>query len=229
VNVSAKVATKRNARAIVCATIKAHNAVRSVNATRNASVHLDALALCERASMNELSPQIRAELLAYARKRAPEDAEDLVQRTMLKGFEAKVDIQHLRAWLFQVLRRELVDNVRRRDRTLGIEDSDDLPATNVNVFGMREEDGAQESCPCVLTALQRVSKEERALLTQTILDERPLSEIACASGTSKSAVAVRAFRARKVLRERLQAHCGTSSLAACLTCSCGRGRCCDVA
>jgi RNA polymerase sigma-70 factor, ECF subfamily len=165
----------------------------------------------------------RGSVLAYVQKRAPSDAEDIVQRAFIKALAnrtALADPGRLRPWLFQIARNELFDHFRahRRQRTEPLDDQIQAPEAPVD-----------NTCPCVLSELAGLGLDDSALLAETILEERSATEVAATTGEAPGTVMVRAHRARKKLQARLKKHCGVSSFAACLSCRCAeRGSCAMV-
>ena len=65
-----------------------------------------------------------------------------------------------------------------------------------------------------------MSATHQEILRRVDLGEESLTAVAAELGISPNTAAVRLHRARKGLSEALLAHCGTSSLRACLDCGC---------
>lgn len=62
--------------------------------------------------------------------------------------------------------------------------------------------------------------ENAEMLRRVDIEEKPLPGVAEALGITVNNATVRLHRARKALREQLQAFCGTDSMRACLDCAC---------
>lgn len=178
-------------------------------------------------AMDTLSKQLwthHESVLAYVRNRAPSDADDIVQRAFMKALERLATLRdplRLRAWLFQIVRSEMLDHLRTqtRHREDQLEEDFDGAVTEAPVEG---------ACPCVLEQLKLLAPEDREVLVGTVLEDETSTTLARRKDESVSAVTVRAHRARRKLRDRLQKHCGTTSLAACLSCSCTERGCCGA-
>ena len=131
-----------------------------------------------------------------------EQAEDLVQTTIVKAFQAwdRFDGRHLRSWLIRILRNEFLMGVRSAKMETSL-DEPDSPEVSQQPFWadlvwklqadqlMEELDQLPESYRMVvqLCDVEQLTYEEAA------------EAMACPVGTIRS----RLFRARAMLRERL--------------------------
>jgi RNA polymerase sigma-70 factor, ECF subfamily len=171
----------------------------------------------------------REALLAFAKKRIPDEADDVVQRALLRALEqqsAVTDPSRARAWLFRILRNEIIDQQRSRAVRIVHEDS----AGRSEARSVAPTDASDSSvCPCILTQIKTLPAADQALLESTALEGNSIAAVAKESGKSSNAMTVRVHRARRKLRDKLIKHCGTSSLRACLTCACTTRGCCATA
>jgi RNA polymerase sigma-70 factor, ECF subfamily len=147
--------------------------------------------------------------IAYSVLRNSEDAEDVVQETYFKAFRfGNLDrIEHMRAWLGRIAWRLALNRIRRR-RSGDHQDIqyDDLFRTMPSL-----ETGAEELLirkeresllGRVLLSLPRDLRETFVLLTVEEITSRDAAEIL---EIPESSVRNRLFRARTLLKEKLQA------------------------
>lgn len=151
-------------------------------------------------------------LFAVARRltRDPHDAEDLVQDTLVRAYGAldRFDGRHPRAWLLTILRNTNINRVRKhqpdllRDeqRTLGR-----LPAEGADGRSGPAEH-ALDRLPDrrVVEALQRLSRDHRAVVALVDLDGLTYREAAELLDVPVGTVMSRLHRARAKLRSRLE-------------------------
>ena len=133
--------------------------------------------------------------LAYARTGSRADAEDIMQEVFVRLLRAGPDFAdraHARAWLLRVAANCANDWFRapwrRREGPL----TDSLPAPE-------HEDGG------VVEAVLALPAKYRTAVHLYYYEELSVAEIAKITGKSESAVKSRLFRARAMLRERLEA------------------------
>ncbi len=171
-----------------------------------------------------LSSELAAErdrFLAFVRARVESraDAEDVLQQALVRATARAGDLRdrsRLRAWFFQILRRTIADH--HAERALREAKLETLAADVEEV----EEAGLDEGrvCACSLGQLERIRPEYADILRRVDIEEQPLAVAAQALGVTVNNATVRLHRARKALRERLRAVCGTESMKACLSCDC---------
>jgi RNA polymerase sigma-70 factor (ECF subfamily) len=170
-----------------------------------------------RALLDELSGE-RARFVQLARRRVatPSDAEDVVQRALMRAAERAAqldDAGRARAWFYRILRRTIVDHHRARPR----EASEDA---------LEHESAAPDdaprapACRCALKMLGELRPAYAEIVRRLDVDEEDPAAVARALGVSMTNLYVRLHRARRALRERVTGHCGVSSMAPCLECTC---------
>ena len=159
----------------------------------------------------------RSRYLAFVRRRIsdPDLAEDILQEALLRAFRAAPDIddgERLTAWFYRVLRNAIVDAYRRRDvqnrRSERLHDRHGLP------------DLSRTLCECFRALLPALRPEYAAVLSAVDLDERPPHEVAEEFGLTTNNLNVRRHRARRALRESLEATCRICADHGCLDCTC---------
>jgi RNA polymerase sigma-70 factor (ECF subfamily) len=176
---------------------------------------------------HELIESLRSEHAGFvrmARRRVEShaDAEDVVQRALLRAAERSssvLDPTRARAWFYRILRRTIADHhERRRPSELEISAVEDaLPAAAPE---------HRTPCACALRLLAELRPGYAELLRRLDLEDEDVTSVARALGISNANLYVRLHRARNALRERVAAHCGVSSASPCLECTCGgRHRC----
>lgn len=162
--------------------------------------------------------------LGVARRRglSPSEADDAIQRALLRAVERS---DHLReteradAWIARIVQNELTEVLRaRRTNTLN--------AAGLDPDGLASPLADEPPCHCVLAQLTCLPDPQRTLLQWIAIDGATLGEVADRLGVSANAAGVRYFRARAALRERLEAHCGTSTARSCVDCGCAQRGCC---
>ena len=141
------------------------------------------------------------------------DAEDLVQDVLLKLYprtRQMLEIEQLRPWLARVLYRQYVDSIRQRARSpiIGLaaagEGEDDpldaLPAARDGPEEQAERSGWRER---IVTALEQLSPEQRAVVAMHDIEGYKLEELETILETPLGTLKSRLHRARKQLRALL--------------------------
>jgi RNA polymerase sigma-70 factor, ECF subfamily len=174
-----------------------------------------------RTSVEEALGAGRARYLAFVRRRIadPDLAEDILQDALLRALRSAPDIEdsdRLAAWFYRVLRNAIVDAYRRRDvharRTQRMAEEHDLPDLS--------EADERTLCECFRTLLPALRPEYAAVLAAVDLDGRPPQEVAAELGLTTNNLNVRRHRARRALRESLEASCRLCADHGCLDCTC---------
>ena len=124
-------------------------------------------------------------------------AQDAVQETLLSAWRAREQLRNpgaLQAWLFQILRRELMHQHRQQRPTVEWETAEaELPP----VSGPHDLVDAQID---ILKALQKLRPGQREILVLFYLEDLRYEEIAAALGIPVGTVMSRLSRAREALR-----------------------------
>ena len=136
-------------------------------------------------------------------------AEDLVQETARKALEAipaLTDARNTRAWLFRILLNGIRDQALRKKLWIEVEADEEtleLSAISENVAGATEED--------VRRALSSLPPETRSLAILIDIEEFTIAEAAAIMQIPLGMAASRLSRARRQLRELLEAYRSGSS------------------
>ena len=136
-------------------------------------------------------------------------AEDLTHDVLLKALtslDAGESPRDLRAWLFQIARRTLVDAYRKQGRRLGMaaapgaEMDGDAAVTEMDPGDPRV---IQELASCLDVLLDALPDVHRKTLIATDLEGRTHRDAAAQAGISLPAMKSRVLRARAALRRAL--------------------------
>jgi RNA polymerase sigma-70 factor, ECF subfamily len=151
-----------------------------------------------------------------SRRLPAQDVPEVAQDAFVRAFRALPAYRGdapLRIWLLRIARHAAMDfwrkRYRRRDRLF----SDFDEAGQVHLESLQQEQLAERLADReakewarerLEAALQRLSPDDRAVITLVELEERSMQEAARELGCGLSAVKVRAFRARRRLRNILE-------------------------
>ena len=131
----------------------------------------------------------------------PEDAEEVTQDVFLKAFRYLERFDGRSAfstWLYRIAYNEAVSRTRSRHRLESTFDETQLRnISDAQVDSMLESDDARLAA--LPDAIDRLTVEERALVTLYYYEEIPLREVASMVGLTESAAKVRLMRTRKKL------------------------------
>ena len=177
----------------------------------------------------DLLVQSKRRFLAFLEQRlgSRTDAEDLLQTAYLRAFTAANTLRHeekVVSWFYRVLRNLLIDQYRKRAAVNRLEEGlagerEAEPAIDEELF--------REVCRCVKDLAEALKPEYREVLLRVELQDQPLQQVARDLGVTVNNASVRVHRARRALREALQAACGVCTEHGCLDCTCrgeDRGR-----
>lgn len=166
----------------------------------------------------ELLAERREAFLSFVRKRVRSgaDAEDLLQAALLRAQEKLGALQErdrLDAWFYRVLRNTIADHHAewaRREAKIDLiaRDATELPPDEA------------ATCACSLGVLEKLQPDYAAILRAVDIEDATLEEAAKLFGITENNAKVRLHRARKAMREGLEALCGSCSVKACLSCDC---------
>jgi RNA polymerase sigma-70 factor (ECF subfamily) len=161
----------------------------------------------------------RPEFLAYLHKQGAtaDQAEDLLQSALERGLEpwrSPPSPGSVVPWFYRVLRNSLIDHARRSSAAGRALQQYAHEASDVE---MPTE--PRRVCTCARTVLASLKPEYARLIELVDVNGVSVDEAAGQSGITPNNAYVRLHRARKALRERLEAVCGR--------CATGDGRCTD--
>ena len=126
------------------------------------------------------------------------DAEDAVQRALLKSFVARDSYSPrwaVSTWLYRILSNVCVDELRRRRPSTGV---DEVPITTPSSAGAI---GARVD---IVRALESVPREARVLLALHYVDGLSHQELARSRGISVNTVKSQLARGKAIMRARIE-------------------------
>jgi RNA polymerase sigma factor (sigma-70 family) len=137
-----------------------------------------------------------------------EEAEEITQDSFLKayrslsGFKMKSSFA---TWLYRIVYNTAVSHVRsRKIRVLSLED---FPADAADFLsaGISDEEADRDYRNSLVNfALQKITEEERGLISLYYFDEMSTDEISDVTGISRSNIKVKLFRARQKMLEIIE-------------------------
>jgi RNA polymerase sigma factor (sigma-70 family) len=166
----------------------------------------------------------RTRFVAMAQRRVgtAADAEDVVQRAMIRAAEradSLADPARARAWFYRILRNAIVDHHRAKRNDLADDPDaiDELPAEAI---------AEPLGCACAVHLLDELRPAYTQILRRVDIAGEDPAVVAADLAISTTNFHVRLHRARSALRDRVAGHCGVASIAPCLVCNChAHGRC----
>lgn len=134
-----------------------------------------------------------------------EEAEEIAQDAFLKAYRSLKTFRmksSFTTWLYRIVYNTAISLVRtRKNRVLSVEE---FPADAVDFLGFSssEEEAEDDYRNSLINfALQKISEEERGLITLFYYNELDTEEISKITGISRSNIKVRLFRARQKMVE----------------------------
>ena len=170
---------------------------------------------------------LRPELMAFARSRTRSlsEAEDVVQLSLLRALEKMDtlnDSSKLRAWVYTIARRVLIDSSRMARREV-LSDPDLSPGLSCRSTDLLA--GQLHPCACAVDLTNSLAPGQAELIRLVDLEEFSLEEVAAQLLSTKNAATVRLHRARQNLKDKLREHCGVIDASSARRCSCDEERC----
>lgn len=130
-----------------------------------------------------------------------EEAEEVAQDAFLKAYRSLKNFKmksSFATWLFRIVYNTAVSLVRSRRK--GLLSLEEFPADAVDFLGssVNEEEAAEEFANSLINfALQKITEEERGLITLYYYNEMDIDQVSGITGISKSNIKVKLFRARQ--------------------------------
>jgi RNA polymerase sigma-70 factor (ECF subfamily) len=161
--------------------------------------------LGERAAFDDLIERWHAPLWTYVRRVTGDEdaAREVVQDVwirVIRGIPKLRDASKLRAWLFGIARRTVMDRLRDRYAS-PLETDVDVSEMPADTYSTHEEHDLER----LEGALARLPTVERDVLTLFYLEDLSLGDIGEALGVPVGTVKSRLFRARRMLRQEMDA------------------------
>jgi RNA polymerase sigma factor (sigma-70 family) len=134
-----------------------------------------------------------------------EEAEEIAQDAFLKAFRSLKEFKmksSFATWLYRIVYNTAISLVRSRRK--GVLALEEFPADAVDFlsFNKNEDEAADDYRNSLVNfALQKVTEEERGLITLYYYNELDTEEISKITGINKSNIKVKLFRARQKMSE----------------------------
>lgn len=155
----------------------------------------------------EFENAVRGELAVLYRVarrlvRSPEEAEDLVQQTLMRAFGAwsRFDGQHLRSWLIRILRNENLMRVRSNQRVEHAELKEDSAIDE----GFWDDIVWRDHADRILNALDEIPLDFRMTVVLCDVEQMSYDEAATILDIPVGTVRSRLSRGRAMIRARLK-------------------------
>ncbi len=166
----------------------------------------------------------KAQFLSFLERRLGNraDAEDLLQAAYLKLLDRGDTLRNedrIIPWFYQVLRNLIADHHRRRGAAARAQERVAAEAATTTSL---DDELFRSTCTCVNDVLATLKQEQADLVRRVEMEGEPLHRAAGDLGITPNNASVRLHRARRALREGLQAMCGVCTEHGCLDCGCRR-------
>lgn len=160
------------------------------------------------------------EFLGFARSRLadPDLAANALQDSLLKALRSRDRINDhgsTRAWFYRILRRTIIDLMRRRaarDRALG--------KLAMGLADAPTHDEERVACACLRKLIPTLSPQYAELIRRLDLNGETTEAVAASLGVTRTNLTVRLHRARRQLKDRLVQTCRVCTRHGCLDCTC---------
>lgn len=162
-------------------------------------------------------------LRSFVAARVPTtEVDDVLQNAALRAIEAACaldDEARVRGWLFTIHRNLITDTLRQLGRSERLAEA------------LRSEappplDDTLSQCDCSLVQASKLAPAYATILQLVDAQGTSISDAARTLGLTPNNTRVRLHRARKALRDAMQAHCGVQAADECQTCRCVEEDCC---
>jgi RNA polymerase sigma-70 factor (ECF subfamily) len=137
-----------------------------------------------------------------------EDAEEIVQDSFLKAYRSLKSFKmksSFATWLYRIVYNTSITFIRSRKK--GLLSLEDFPAEVKDFAGISasdEEAVAEYRNSLINFALQKISEEERGLISLYYFEEMSTEDISNVTGISKSNIKIKLFRARQKMIEIIE-------------------------
>jgi len=148
--------------------------------------------------------------IAYAVLRRHHDAEDATQETfvrVLRYSEKLAEVEDPKTWLARIAWRVAIDRSQRRGWTREVPlDDPEKPVLELASSDASAEETVQEAqlSTALEKLIQSLPRKLREPLILSTIEEMSPREVAATLNVNEAAVRSRVFRARQILREKLQ-------------------------
>lgn len=158
-----------------------------------------------------------------SRVRNEADAEDILQAGLTKALRHAEDLREddkVVAWFYRLLRRAVIDYYRAESAARQRDTAHAALLLSWEEGAEAPEVWSAHLCACLDSVISSLPPEQADLLRQVELQGVGVAEAAGRLQLTPNHASVVLHRARKRLRERLEAFCGACAEGACLDCHC---------
>ena len=125
-----------------------------------------------------------------------EDAEDVVSESMIKAMKyigSLKNPQNIKAWFYKIISNTALNFIKKRNRTVSIDDSTLIPAAN--------DDYSEINLESILNCLEQKYRE---IVVLRFLEDMKIGEIAQILEINENTVKTRLYKALKILRAEME-------------------------
>ncbi len=152
-----------------------------------------------------------------------EVAEDIFQTSILKALKNShnlKDEQSVMPWFYQILKNSVMDYFREKKKTAAKSNKISQYVSELSNEGIFNRESQEQLCACFKKLFKTISPQYADLLNKIDLNEESIESLAKKEGTTANNLTVKLHRARRALRESLEAVCGACTKHGCLNCTC---------
>lgn len=146
-------------------------------------------------------------------------ADDILQDAFVRSIDKLEDLRDPDAavsWFYRMLRNAVIDHHRRRGTARRALEAFAAELDTIDPAG----EAHHHVCRCVSHLVDELKPEYAAALQRIDVDGVPVKDHATEAGITSNNAAVRVFRARAALRERVTTTCGACAARGCVDCTC---------
>ena len=125
-----------------------------------------------------------------------EDAEDVVSESMIKAMKyigSLKNPQNIKAWFYKIISNTALNFIKKRNRTVSIDDRTPIPAAN--------DDYSEINLESILNCLEQKYRE---IVVLRFLEDMKIGEIAQILEINENTVKTRLYKALKILRAEME-------------------------
>ncbi len=161
-------------------------------------------------AFEDLIKRYNSPLFNYLNKLAGENAEDLLQETLLRAsqsYSSLKDPASAKAWMFRIATNVAMDHFRSRKLDLRSDDDETERIPDSSNQGVEESLIIEEMNDCIGRVIGTLPYSYRAVMMLFHFQGLSIDEVASACDLSPSAVKVRLHRGKQLLKKSLNNAC----------------------
>jgi len=138
-----------------------------------------------------------------------EEAEEIAQDAFIKAYKSLGNFKmrsSFATWLYRIVYNSAISLIRTRKKVISLEDFPGNISDSISYSDSEAESKVEEDYRNTLLniALQKISEEEKGLISLYYFEEMTIDEISEVTGLNKSTIKVKLFRARQKMLEIIQ-------------------------